>query len=174
MMIIRYRTFALITISYLVVACSSPAPKTTSAPYTTPGQASAPRSRETDQQTANEIVLQAMGLLDTGYKFGGSNPDAGLDCSGMVSHVVQSVAGLRLPHSAAQIAGLTRPIPRGALQPGDLVFFNTLNRPYSHMGLYIGDGRFVHAPSSKGRVRIERLDSRYFATRFDGARTLAN
>jgi len=127
-----------------------------------------------DPNQTSDIVVYALGLVDTGYRFGGSNPEAGLDCSGMVSHVVQNVAGLRLPHNAAQIAGVTRPIPRGALRPGDLVFFNTMKRPYSHMGLYIGDGRFVHAPSAKGRVRIERLDSAYFASRFDGARTLAN
>ncbi|WP_417070302.1 C40 family peptidase [Niveibacterium terrae] len=127
-----------------------------------------------DPNQTSDIVVYALGLVDTGYRFGGSNPEAGLDCSGMVSHVVQSVSGLRLPHNAAQIAGVTRPIPRGALRPGDLVFFNTMNRPYSHMGLYIGDGRFIHAPSAKGRVRIEKLDSAYFASRFDGARTLTN
>lgn len=127
-----------------------------------------------DAGQTSDIVVYALGLVDTGYRFGGSNPEAGLDCSGMVSHVVQQVSGLRLPHNAAQIAGATRPISRSALRPGDLVFFNTMNRPYSHMGLYIGDGRFIHAPSSRGRVRIEKLDSAYFSSRFDGARTLTN
>ena len=171
-MIIRYRTFALITISYLVVACSSPAPKTTSAPYTTPGQASAPRSRETDQQTANEIVLQAMGLLDTGYKFGGSNPDAGLDCSGMVSLVVERATGRKLPHNAARIAAQTYPISKAELRPADLVFFNTNGGQYSHMGIYLGDGRFVHAPSSRGKVRIDLLEADYYARHFSGARSI--
>ena len=120
----------------------------------------------------SEAVVFAMGLLDTGYRFGGSNPEAGLDCSGMIGYIFDQVAQLKLPHNAAQIAGISRPVPRDAMRPGDLVFFNTLNRPYSHVGLYIGEGRFIHAPSSRGKVRIERLDSTYFARRFEGARTL--
>ena len=125
-----------------------------------------------DETHAREMVLFALGLLDTGYRFGGRNPEAGLDCSGMVAWIVENISGKRLPHNAAQIADRTRPIELSQLQPGDLVFFNTLQRRHSHMGIYIGDGRFVHAPSSKGRVRVERLDSRYFAPRIDGARTL--
>jgi cell wall-associated NlpC family hydrolase len=121
-----------------------------------------------------EVVLFAYGLLNKGYRFGGRNPEAGLDCSGMVSYIVEEISGKRLPHNAAQIARSTRPIPREHLQPGDLVFFNTLNRPFSHMGIYLGGGRFVHSPSSRGRVRIERLDSSYFAPRFEGARTLVS
>jgi cell wall-associated NlpC family hydrolase len=119
----------------------------------------------------DEIVLHALGLLDTRYRFGGRNPEAGLDCSGMVSHIVEQVSGLDLPHSAAAIAAHTRPVAPDALAPGDLVFFNT-TRPHSHMGIYLGDGRFIHAPSSRGTVRIDRLDSGYFANRIDGLRTL--
>ena len=118
------------------------------------------------------MVLFALGLLDTGYRFGGRNPDAGLDCSGMVAYIVEHISGRRLPHNAAQIAERTRPIEVDELRPGDLVFFNTLKRRHSHMGIYIGDGRFVHAPNSRGRVRVERLANRYFAQRIDGARTL--
>lgn len=114
----------------------------------------------------------ALGLLGTGYQFGGRNPEAGLDCSGMVSYIVEQITGRRLPHNAAQIADMTRPIRVGELRPGDLVFFNTLNRRHSHMGIYMGDGRFIHAPSSRGRVRVEQLDNPYFRTRIDGARTL--
>ncbi|QID17881.1 C40 family peptidase [Nitrogeniibacter mangrovi] len=121
---------------------------------------------------AEQVVLYAYGLIGTGYRFGGRNPEAGLDCSGMVSYIVEQVSGQRLPHNAAQIAAQTRPIRRDALQPGDLVFFNTLNRRHSHMGIYLGEGRFIHAPSSNGSVRIDRLSNRYFSTRFDGARTL--
>lgn len=121
---------------------------------------------------ADEMVLFALGLLDTGYRFGGRNPDAGLDCSGMVAYIVENISSSRLPHNAAQIAARTRPIDVSELRPGDLVFFNTMKRRHSHMGIYIGDGRFVHAPSSRGRVRVERLDNRYFAQRIDGARTL--
>ncbi|HJV24267.1 MAG TPA: C40 family peptidase [Aromatoleum sp.] len=119
-----------------------------------------------------EMVMVALGLLDTGYAFGGRNPEAGLDCSGMVSYVVEQVSGRRLPHNASKIAEITRPIPVSSLQPGDLIFFNTMNRRHSHMGIYLGEGKFVHAPSSRGRVRVERMDSPYFAPRVDGARTL--
>ena len=124
------------------------------------------------EHQTQEMVLFALGLLDTGYRFGGRNPDAGLDCSGMVAYIVENISGRRLPHNAAQIADRTRPIVVDDLKPGDLVFFNTLKRRHSHMGIYIGDGRFVHAPNSRGRVRVERLDNRYFAQRIDGVRTL--
>lgn len=125
-----------------------------------------------DEAHSQEMVLFALGLLDTGYRFGGRNPEAGLDCSGMVAWIVENISGKRLPHNAAQIAARTRPIALAELQPGDLVFFNTRQRRHSHMGIYIGDGRFVHAPSSRGAVRVERLDNRYFGPRIDGARTL--
>ncbi|MBW7862657.1 MAG: C40 family peptidase, partial [Rhodocyclaceae bacterium] len=97
---------------------------------------------------------------------------AGLDCSGMVSYIVEQVSGKLLPHNAAQIAAMTRPVGVAELEPGDLVFFNTLNRRHSHMGIYIGRGQFIHAPSSRGSVRLERLDNSYFRPRIDGARRL--
>ncbi len=125
-----------------------------------------------DEVAAQEMVLYALGLLGTGYRFGGRNPEAGLDCSGMVSYIVEQVSGRNLPHNAAQIARITKPIKVSELRPGDLVFFNTLNRPHSHMGIYMGEGRFVHAPSSRGQIRIERLDNVYFRPRIDGARRL--
>ena len=120
----------------------------------------------------NELALYALGLLNTGYRFGGKNPEAGLDCSGMVSYIVEQVSGRKLPYNAAGIAERTRPVASHAIRPGDLVFFNTLGRSYSHMGIYLGDGRFIHAPNSRGKVRVDRMDSRYYATRFEGARTL--
>lgn len=120
---------------------------------------------------AQDVVLYALGLVETGYRFGGKNPEAGLDCSGMVSHVFDKAAGLKLQGSAADIARRGRPVEREELKPGDLVFFNTRNRPYSHVGIYIGDGRFVHAPNSQGKVRAESLVSGWFAARFEEART---
>ncbi|MDO9600416.1 MAG: C40 family peptidase [Azoarcus sp.] len=143
-----------------------------SATQTTP-QASARDYFALDDPTqSQELVMFAFGLLDTGYRFGGRNPEAGLDCSGMVSYIVEQISGRRLPHNAAQIAETTRPIDRSELRPGDLVFFNTQKRRHSHMGIYLGDGRFIHAPSSRGAVRVERLDNTYFAPRIDGMRTL--
>jgi cell wall-associated NlpC family hydrolase len=113
----------------------------------------------------------ALGLVDTGYRFGGKNPEAGLDCSGMVSYVYANAADQPLAGSAADIARRGRAVERTALRPGDLLFFNTRNRPYSHVGIYIGDDRFVHAPNSNGKVRTDSLTQSWFATRFEEART---
>jgi cell wall-associated NlpC family hydrolase len=164
----------------LLGACSSvpPAPPTDAQPPAAPERSErleqpVPRYFQLEQRhDSRELVMFALGLLGTGYRFGGRNPDAGLDCSGMVSYIVEQVSGQRLPHNAARIAEVTRPIELSGLQPGDLVFFNTRNRRHSHMGIYVGDGKFVHAPSSRGRVRVERLDNPYFAPRIDGARSL--
>jgi cell wall-associated NlpC family hydrolase len=149
----------------LLAACSVAPPQPQRLPP--PGSVAVP-----EKHLGNEIVMFSFGLIDTGYRFGGRNPDSGLDCSGMVSYIYEQVAGLRLPHNAAQIARQTRPIERDALRPGDLVFFNTRNFSYSHVGIYIGDDRFVHAPNRNGRVRIDRLSANYYAERFDAARTV--
>ncbi|MDR2016968.1 MAG: C40 family peptidase [Burkholderiales bacterium] len=122
-------------------------------------------------EKGREVVLYALSLLDTGYRFGGKNPQAGFDCSGMVSYIYAQAAGVKVSGSAADIARQGTPIGRDQLRPGDLVFFNTLNRPLSHVGIYIGDNRFIHAPSTSGQVRIDNLGSRYFAKRFEAART---
>lgn len=122
-------------------------------------------------EKGNEVALYAMGMIDTGYQFGGKNPEAGLDCSGMVSYIYGKAVDLKVTGSAADIARRGKEIDPRTLRPGDLVFFNTLNRSFSHVGVYIGDGRFIHAPSSKGKVRIERMDNVYFAPRFEMART---
>lgn len=149
----------------LLAACSGPAPRPDSASGTIT-QAPLPVSVQ-----GNEIAMYALGLIDTGYRFGGKNPDAGLDCSGMVSYIYGQVTRLKVQGSAFDIARNARPIERDALRPGDLVFFNTANRPFSHVGIYIGDARFVHAPSTNGKVRIDRLNDRYYAQRYEAART---
>lgn len=120
---------------------------------------------------AADVVLFALGLIETGYRFGGKNPEAGLDCSGMVSYVYRKSADMRLAGSAADLARQGKPVPVADLRPGDLVFFNTRNRPYSHVGIYIGDDRFVHAPNSQGKVRTESLKKGWFAARFEEGRT---
>jgi len=120
---------------------------------------------------AKEVVKFSLGLMDTGYTFGGKDPETGLDCSGMVSYVFENAVGLLLPGSAADIARRGRPVEASQRRPGDLVFFNTLNRPRSHVGIYIGNARFIHAPSSKARVRTDSLTTGWFATRFEEVRT---
>ena len=132
----------------------------------------APLSNADNQ--GNDVVVFALGLVETEYRFGGKNPAAGLDCSGMVSYVFGKAIGLKLTGSAADIAGKGRNVAVAALRPGDLVFFNTSNRSHSHVGIYIGDQRFVHAPSKNGKVRTDSLKSDWFATRFEEARTYFN
>lgn len=141
---------------------SAPPPRTTSAEP-------APVISDSRRQ---EIVLYSLGLLDVGYRFGGENPESGLDCSGMVAYIYQQAAGIELPHNAARIAERTTPVALGSAKPGDLVFFNTTGKPYSHMGIYLGGGRFIHAPSSNRKVRVEKLGNRYWAGRLTGARTV--
>ena len=118
-----------------------------------------------------EVTIMAMHLIDTGYQFGGKNPQAGLDCSGMVSWLYGQAAEYRLKGSAKDMATRGKQIAPAAIRPGDLVFFNTRGFSYSHVGIYIGDQRFIHAPNSKGKVRIDRLDQGWFATRFEEARS---
>ncbi len=170
----RIRNRCLIAMLVALLAACSSMPPTFSTGTIDPE--TRPTAREyfslDDHRQTQEMVIFALGLLDTGYRFGGRNPEAGLDCSGMVSYIVEQISGRQLPHNAAKIAEQTRPIPITALRAGDLVFFNTSARQHSHMGIYMGDGKFVHAPSSRGKVRIERLDNPYFKPRIDGARTL--
>ena len=118
-----------------------------------------------------EVAIFALGLIDIGYRFGGKNPEAGLDCSGMVSYIFGKAASLKVSGSAADIARAGRPVERASLRPGDLVFFNTGNASFSHVGVYIGDDRFIHAPSTNGKVRIDQMGARYYAQRFEAARS---
>jgi cell wall-associated NlpC family hydrolase len=124
------------------------------------------RDRTTD------MVLTAMNFLGVPYKRGGSSESAGFDCSGFTRHIFEMSLGLVLPRRVDQQAsapGLT-PVPRDELQPGDLVFFNTLKRTFSHVGIYIGEGKFIHSPRPGGEVRVEEMGLAYWRKRFTGAR----
>jgi cell wall-associated NlpC family hydrolase len=121
---------------------------------------------------AAELVLSAVGLLGVPYRYGGGDPSTGLDCSGLVALAARNALGLQLPRHAEAISRAGVPVEREQLLPGDLVFFNTLGRPFSHVGIYLGDGQFVHAPARSGRVRIEALAQSYWHARFNGARRL--
>lgn len=124
------------------------------------------------QADRSEALLQALLALGIDYRPGGASPVTGFDCSGLVAHVYRQAWGLRLPQNARQQSQAGTPVGLADLQPGDLVFYDTLNRPYSHVGIYLGNGRFVHAPRSGARVRVESLRSTYWSTRFNGARRL--
>ncbi len=130
-----------------------------------------PAAPAPEAHVGTELVLRALSLLGVNYKLGGNTPDTGLDCSGLVRHVFREAVGLVLPRRAAEISRTGEVIVDTAqLKPGDLVFFNTLRRAFSHVGIYIGNNQFVHAPSSGGVVRVESLEARYWVDRFDGAR----
>ncbi|HUQ73736.1 MAG TPA: C40 family peptidase [Burkholderiales bacterium] len=107
------------------------------------------------------------------YRYGGSSPETGFDCSGLVAHVFQAAWGISVPRSTAEQRSAGRAVKREDLAPGDLVFYNTRNRPFSHVGIYLGDGLFVHAPRRGQRVRLENMDNSYWRARFNGARRLA-
>ena len=155
-----------------LAACGTFSPSPTSTSTASPTITQAPVFVPSPRGT--EVVLFAMGLLDTGYRYGGKNPQAGLDCSGMVTHVYREALGMKVTGSAADIAKRSRPVEQTQMQPGDLVFFNTANRAFSHVGIYIGEQRFVHAPSSNGKVRVDRLTDRYYAARLEAVHTLLN
>jgi cell wall-associated NlpC family hydrolase len=130
------------------------------------------RNEQMASPAAREVGMYSLMLLKTGYQFGGKNPAAGLDCSGLVTHVYREAANLRLTGNAASLAREGREVTPAQLRTGDLVFFNTLGRPFSHVGIYLGGGEFIHAPNSRGQVRIEKLTTQYWSQRFEMARTL--
>ena len=119
---------------------------------------------------ADDVVVRALSLIGVPYRYGGEDPAVGLDCSGLVRHAFRHGAGMDLPRRSEDRGRVGTPVRRHELLPGDLVFFNTLGRPYSHVAIYIGDGRFVHAPTSRGEVRIEAMSLQYWNSRYNGAR----
>ena len=121
---------------------------------------------------ASDLVVNAMGFLGVPYKRGGSTTD-GFDCSGFVRAMYENTLGLVLPHNAKAQAAVTETIDKAELQPGDLVFFNTLRKTFSHVGIYVGEGRFIHSPRSGGEVRIENMSDSYWRKRFNGARRVS-
>jgi cell wall-associated NlpC family hydrolase len=119
---------------------------------------------------ASELVVHAMGFLGVPYQRGGGTFETGFDCSGFVKAIFEQTVGLVLPRKAEQQAADTQRIDKKELVPGDLVFFNTMHRAYSHVGIYVGDGKFIHSPKPGAEVRIESLGAAYWNRRFDGAR----
>ncbi|NNU42874.1 C40 family peptidase [Ramlibacter montanisoli] len=119
---------------------------------------------------ASDLVVTAMGFLGVPYRRGGSSVETGFDCSGFVKAMYEQTVGLILPRRANEQAAATQKIDRKELQPGDLVFFNTLKRTFSHVGIYVGDNKFIHSPKPGAQVRVEDMGVPYWSTRFDGAR----
>lgn len=119
------------------------------------------------------LASTALTYLGINYRFGGNTPTQGFDCSGLVRYAAEKSLGLKLPRRSAEMARLGESIKRNELERGDLVFFNTLGRRFSHVGIYVGDGKFVHAPSSGSKVRVEDMNIGYWQKRYNGARRLA-
>ena len=122
---------------------------------------------------ATNLAIEAMSLIGIHYRRGGNSPENGLDCSGLVRYVFKEARGAELPRTSAEISKLGENIEQQDLQPGDLVFFNTLKHAFSHVGIYLGDNKFIHSPSAGGAVRIENMDLTYWKARFNGARRIS-
>ncbi len=147
----------------LLAACSGPRPK--------PAPPSPALSAHRGEAGPNDILFRAIGLVGTPYRWGGNTPQSGFDCSGLIVFVFREVAGVSLPRTVQEIYALDfADVPRDRLQGGDLVFFHTAGRGVSHIGIYVGQDRFVHAPNEGGTVRLDYLSNPYWDRRYSGAR----
>jgi cell wall-associated NlpC family hydrolase len=136
-----------------------------------PAPPAAKEIRPSEPQRA-EALLVALMALGVDYRSGGRSVATGFDCSGLVAHVFEEAYGIRLPRTALGQSEVGRSVGLHELEPGDLVFYDTLGRPYSHVGIYVGEGKFVHAPKSGQAVRVENLRTSYWTKRFNGARRI--
>lgn len=163
----RLGLLPLLLVLMLCTACGSrPAKRTAHVP----GKP-ATKLRLDSPAAANDVLFSALGLVGTPYRYGGNTPEGGFDCSGLVHYVFNTAAGVSLPRQSSAIAEIDAPkVKRTQLIPGDLVFFG--KRKVNHIGIYVGEGRFVHAPNSGGTVRMDHLDGAYWDTRYLYARRL--
>ena len=126
-----------------------------------------------DASRMNSLAIYAMSLTDTPYQYGGTTRENGFDCSGFVQFVFQNSLGLQLPRTSFEMSQLGTPLNADQLKPGDLVFFNTTHSRYSHVGIFIGENRFVHAPKTGRAITIANMDNGYWHTHYDGARRIS-
>lgn len=131
-----------------------------------------PADTQTVLASGMEIALFALSLSGVDYKYGGTSPLTGMDCSGFVGYVFREAFGIALPRTAAEIEQAGVPVEISELMPGDLVFYNTLGPSFSHVGIYLGESKFIHAPRAGSRIRLENMQLPYWNTRFQGARRL--
>lgn len=148
----------------LLAACAGPGSR--------PPATTAQKNPQINPAQRTEVVMTALSLLDTRYQYGGARFQQGFDCSGLVKYVFGAATRTDLPHNTDQIAQMSRRVKRSQLQPGDLVFFNTTGQSNSHMGIYLGDNRFINAPSTGGQVRIDDLSTPYYRRHFESVGTL--
>ncbi|OSZ76648.1 C40 family peptidase [Hydrogenophaga sp. IBVHS1] len=128
------------------------------------------QTRDTVSEQASSLVINALAFLDIPYRYGGNNTQTGFDCSGFVRAVYEQSVGKVLPRRSDEQAAATQEIDRSDLKPGDLVFFNTMKRAFSHVGIYMGEGKFIHSPRAGAQVRVEDMRLAYWSKRFNGAR----
>jgi cell wall-associated NlpC family hydrolase len=162
---IRAMKIALLLSVLLLSACASSGRDVQRRHDTTRNDA--PRNGNT-----RDLVDYARSLIGTPYRYGGDSPRSGFDCSGYVGHVFDRTLGISLPHNAKQISHHGKAISTADLREGDLVFFDTNNDTYSHVGIYLGNNHFVHAPSTGGKVRIEDMRDTYWPRHYNGARRI--
>ncbi len=129
-----------------------------------------PIGRQLNQREADQLIGSAMSLLGVAYRFGGTSPSTGMDCSGFMQYIFRRTMQVSLPRTAAEQAQMGVQVSRGALQAGDMVFFNTAGRRISHVGLYIGNDRFIHAPRTGKNIEITSLSNKYWSRRYITAR----
>lgn len=159
---------ALLALACLLSACSStPTRSTASHDH---GLRTRGATIQDPSAGLEEISIEAMALVGTPYRYGGNTPDSGFDCSGLVRYVVQRAASVNLPRTAAEMGRRGTALERRDVASGDLVFFNTTGQANSHVGIYVGQNRFVHAPATGGTVRLEDMTKSYWASRYMGAR----
>src|SRR5258706_3672148 len=126
------------------------------------------------REVGTSLAVHAVEMIGVNYRWGGASPQSGFDCSGFVTHVFRQAAGVALPHSAHRLSQVGDRISKHELQPGDLVFYNTLKRAFSHVGIYLGNNKFIHAPATGKQVQIADMDHPYWRARFEGARRIAS
>ncbi len=120
------------------------------------------------------ILFRAISLVGTPYRYGGNTPQGGFDCSGLVDYVFQDALGIALPHSTTELEALDLPsVSEQRLEGGDLLFFHNGRQRVSHVGIYVGERRFVHAPNVGGTVRLDSLDDGYWRIHYSGAKRVA-
>jgi cell wall-associated NlpC family hydrolase len=121
---------------------------------------------------AHDVILHSLKLVGVRYRFGGNDEGTGLDCSGFVRLVFKDTLGTQLPRTAAEMSQVGQRVDTSQLKPGDLVFFNTMRRTFSHVGIYLGDNHFLHAPRTGAEVRVESMEDSYWINRYNGARRI--
>lgn len=171
---LQLRLLALLLAGFMVFAYAAPEKARTDAPAAAMSSDDPiARFGSPSEEAVGDLLLQAMSLLGVAYRFGGTSPANGLDCSGFIQYVFQKSLRVKLPRTAAEMARVGRPVDRSELAPGDLVFFNTRGFAFSHVGLYAGNGKFIHSPRTGKNIEVTSMNGSYWVSRYNGARRVS-